>query len=133
MPLMGPVTVMSPITDLGYKPPLNPSFERENFPQQTTTTCNNHRKQVNTARTWRLGPATMWSRMVPHCTKCRQNVSHSSLILSHTLSYSPSPSLLFSLTLSLMAFTSLARFICYSSSACCRGDWILCSLHCWVE
>jgi hypothetical protein len=92
MPLMGPVTVMSPITDLGYKPPLNPSSERENFPQQTATS---HLQQSSQASEQRESMAVRTSDdVIEDGAPLHQMRAECVSLLSYSLSYSPSPSLL---------------------------------------
>jgi hypothetical protein len=115
---MGPVMVMSPIMDLGYKPLLNPSSERENFLQQTATTYNNLQQSSQASEHRKSMAAQTSDNVIEDGAPLHQMRAECVSLLSYSLSYS----LLLSLALSLVAFTSLARFIRYSSSACCRGD-----------
>jgi hypothetical protein len=59
------------------------------------------------------------------CMRCGQNVSHSSLTLSHTLSYSPSPSLLWLSLRWIVSFVTRPQLVAVGieSSAPCTAGW----------
>jgi hypothetical protein len=120
---MGPVTVMSPITDLGYKPPLNPSSERENFPQQTATS---HLQQSSQASEQRESMAVRTSDdVIEDGAPLHQMRAECVSLLSYSLSYSPSPSLLWLSLRWLVSFVTRPQLVAVGieSSAPCTAGW----------